>query len=52
MTPDLLDDWILVDGFDAHKHSDMRAFVLVLWAITIRTFSNGKPVKKKRKIKI
>lgn len=52
MALELLDDLILVDGFDVRKHIDMWAFVLVLWAITRRTFSNGKSKKKgKEKLK-
>eukprot|EP00062_Callorhinchus_milii_P013009 gi/632960651/ref/XP_007896316.1/ PREDICTED: activin receptor type-1-like [Callorhinchus milii] len=41
MAPEVLDESIQIDCFDAYKRVDIWAFGLVLWEITRRTFSNG-----------
>lgn len=42
MAPEVLEESIQVDCFDAYKRVDIWAFGLVLWEVTRRTFSNGK----------
>ncbi|XP_056445862.1 activin receptor type-1 [Gadus macrocephalus] len=41
MAPEVLDDSIQTDCFDAYKRVDIWAFGLVLWEIARRTYSNG-----------
>ncbi|KAI1882725.1 hypothetical protein AGOR_G00237900 [Albula goreensis] len=41
MAPEVLDESIQTDCFDAYKRVDMWAFGLVLWEIARRTYSNG-----------
>uniref|UniRef100_H3A6B9 receptor protein serine/threonine kinase n=1 Tax=Latimeria chalumnae TaxID=7897 RepID=H3A6B9_LATCH len=41
MAPEVLDESIQIDCFDAYKRVDIWAFGLVLWEITRRTYSNG-----------
>ncbi|XP_069776716.1 activin receptor type-1-like isoform X1 [Narcine bancroftii] len=41
MAPEVLEESIQVDCFDAYKRVDIWAFGLVLWEVTRRTFSNG-----------
>lgn len=41
MAPEVLDESIQIDCFDAYKRVDIWAFGLVLWEIARRTFSNG-----------
>lgn len=42
MAPEVLDETIQTDCFDAYKRVDIWAFGLVLWEIARRTYSNGK----------
>ncbi|XP_068574115.1 activin receptor type-1 isoform X1 [Cebidichthys violaceus] len=41
MAPEVLDETIQTDCFDAYKRVDIWAFGLVLWEIARRTYSNG-----------
>lgn len=41
MAPEVLDESIKTDCFDAYKRVDIWAFGLVLWEIARRTYSNG-----------
>ncbi|XP_076829624.1 activin receptor type-1 [Brachyhypopomus gauderio] len=41
MAPEVLDESIQTDCFDAYKRVDIWAFGLVLWEIARRTYSNG-----------
>ncbi|XP_014458431.1 activin receptor type-1 [Alligator mississippiensis] len=41
MAPEVLDESIQADCFDAYKRVDIWAFGFVLWEIARRTFSNG-----------
>ncbi|KAM3871547.1 activin receptor type-1 [Diretmus argenteus] len=41
MAPEVLDESIQIDCFDAYKRVDIWAFGLVLWEIARRTYSNG-----------
>lgn len=41
MAPEVLDETIQTDCFDAYKRVDIWAFGLVLWEIARRTISNG-----------
>ncbi|XP_026173724.1 activin receptor type-1 isoform X1 [Mastacembelus armatus] len=41
MAPEVLDETIQADCFDAYKRVDIWAFGLVLWEIARRTYSNG-----------
>ncbi|XP_068436185.1 activin receptor type-1 [Clinocottus analis] len=41
MAPEVLDETIQIDCFDAYKRVDIWAFGLVLWEIARRTYSNG-----------
>lgn len=41
MAPEVLDESIQTDCFDAYKRVDIWAFGLVLWEIARRTVSNG-----------
>lgn len=41
MAPEVLDESIQADCFDAYKRVDIWAFGLVLWEIARRTYSNG-----------
>ncbi|TRZ00587.1 hypothetical protein DNTS_030545 [Danionella cerebrum] len=41
MAPEVLDETIQIDCFDAYKRVDIWAFGLVLWEIARRTISNG-----------
>ncbi|MCI4377896.1 hypothetical protein PGIGA_G00208930 [Pangasianodon gigas] len=41
MAPEVLDETIQMDCFDAYKRVDIWAFGLVLWEIARRTYSNG-----------
>lgn len=41
MAPEVLDETIQMDCFDAYKRVDIWAFGLVLWEIARRTISNG-----------
>lgn len=41
MAPEVLDETIQTDCFDAYKRVDIWAFGLVLWEISRRTYSNG-----------
>lgn len=53
MAPEVLDETIQTDCFDAYKRVDIWAFGLVLWEIARRTYSNGELsviIKKTRHI--
>lgn len=41
MAPEVLDESIQTDCFDAYKRVDIWALGLVLWEIARRTYSNG-----------
>lgn len=41
MAPEVLDESIQSDCFDAYKRVDIWAFGLVLWEVARRTYSNG-----------
>lgn len=41
MAPEVLDETIQTNCFDAYKRVDIWAFGLVLWEIARRTYSNG-----------
>ncbi|MEQ2157472.1 Activin receptor type-1, partial [Goodea atripinnis] len=41
MAPEVLEETIQTDCFDAYKRVDIWAFGLVLWEIARRTYSNG-----------
>ncbi|XP_013865232.1 activin receptor type-1 [Austrofundulus limnaeus] len=41
MAPEVLDETVQTDCFDAYKRVDIWAFGLVLWEIARRTYSNG-----------
>lgn len=46
MAPEVLDETIQMDCFDAYKRVDIWAFGLVLWEIARRTYSNGQHHQK------
>lgn len=46
MAPEVLDETIQTDCFDAYKRVDIWAFGLVLWEIARRTYSNGERTKR------
>lgn len=48
MAPEVLDETIQTDCFDAYKRVDIWAFGLVLWEIARRTYSNGERALRAR----
>lgn len=52
MAPEVLDETIQTDCFDAYKRVDIWAFGLVLWEIARRTYSNGEDILACEKLSV
>lgn len=52
MAPEVLDETIQTDCFDAYKRVDIWAFGLVLWEIARRTYSNGEHISTCKRVRM
>lgn len=52
MAPEVLDETIQTDCFDAYKRVDIWAFGLVLWEIARRTYSNGECIPARPSVSV